>query len=141
MRRARDHLVSSLHGLRLRGLGVALLCACASASPMAAPASAPLDDINDVPAGQCNLPNGGVAMSYLALSDLMVGCIEDTRPLKVDLMRALAGERIAVDDAAELRKANGSLIWRATYAPLIAGGGGFTLGAIIVGLIAGLLTR
>lgn len=108
---------------------------------MAAPASAPLDDINDVPAGQCNLPNGGVVMSYLALSDLMVGCIEDTRPLKVDLMRALAGERIAVDDAAAVRKANESLVWRATYAPLLAGGGGLTLGAIIVGLIAGLLTR
>lgn len=80
-------------------------------------------------------------MSYLALSDLMVGCIEDTRPLKVDLMRSRMGQRLAEDDAAQLRKANGSLIWRATYAPLIAGGGGLTLGAIIVGLIAGLLTR
>lgn len=108
---------------------------------MAAPASAPLDDINDVPAGQCNLPNGGVAMSYLALSDLMVGCIEDTRPLKVDLMRARAGQRIAEDDAAAVRKANDSLLWRATYAPLLAGGGGLTLGALIVGLIAGLITR
>lgn len=80
-------------------------------------------------------------MSHLALSDLLVGCEEEKRPLRVELAQERTRREIADAESDAARKSVESLTWRATWVPLITGSAGAVLGAALAALAAALSAR
>lgn len=84
----------------------------------------------------------GLFVTYDAWRRILVRVEEDKATLAVQLVRAQAGEKIAEDEAAALRKSQASLQWRATWGlPLGIGIGasvvtvlGVVLGATLGGI-------
>ena len=112
--------------------------------PPVSSAPAQSDDAEDLGDGVARAEYHGIPGLFLtwdAVRRMQVRIEQDKAELSIALARSVISEKIASDEAEQLRKSAKSAEWRATYGPPLAFAGGLTFAGILAAVLAAVLRQ